>query len=233
MALVGPNCYGLINYTIGEILWPFGAGDSRVDKGVALVMQSGMLPANLTMNDRSVPIAYIISAGNQAVLTIEDYLDVLVDDPRVTALGLYVEGIIDIDKFAEVAIRALQNGKPIVALKAGRSRLAEQISISHTGSLAGTDEAFQAYFDQLGIIRVDAPVDLLETLKLLSVSGAPKGNRIAAFTCSGGDAAMVADYCETVGLDLAQPSAQTCKQLAKLLPDIATAANPLDYTTPL
>lgn len=233
MALVGPNCYGLINYTIGEILWPFGAGDQRVDSGVALVMQSGMLPANLTMNDRSVPIAYIVSVGNQAVLTIEDYLDVMVDDSRVTAIGMYIEGIVDIGKFAAVAARALRNRKPIVALKAGRSKLAEQISVSHTGSLVGTDEAFQALFDQLGIIRVDAPADLLETLKLLSVSGAPTGNRIAAFTCSGGDAAMVADYCEAVGLDLPQPSKPTCDRLAELLPDIATAANPLDYTTPL
>ena len=62
MALVGPNCYGLINYTNGATLWPFGAGDNRCQRGVALVMQSGMIPANLTMNQRSVPIAYVISA---------------------------------------------------------------------------------------------------------------------------------------------------------------------------
>ena len=65
LALVGPNCYGLINYSNGATLWPFGAGNQRCEKGIALIMQSGMLPANLTMNDRSVPIAYVISAGNQ------------------------------------------------------------------------------------------------------------------------------------------------------------------------
>ena len=233
MALVGPNCYGLINYTLGEVLWPFGAGEHRADRGIALVMQSGMLPANLTMNDRSVPITYVISVGNQSILTIEDFVNELVDDARVTAFGLYIEGIVDIDRFATAAIRALQAQKPIVVVKAGRSKLAEQISVSHTGSLAGADQAFDAFFDRLGIIRVDSPVDLLETLKFLSVSGAPRGNRVAAFTCSGGDAAMVADYCERVGLDLAQPSAATRKALTSLLPDIATAANPLDYTTPL
>ncbi len=233
MALVGPNCYGLINYTNGATLWPFGAGDNRCQRGVALVMQSGMIPANLTMNQRSVPIAYVISAGNQAVLSIEDYIDLLVDDERVTAIGLYIEGIKDIDKFAAAALKALALGKPVVVLKAGRSRLAAQLSVSHTGSLAGSDQAFDALFAQLGMIRVDAPVAMLEVLKLLSVSGSPKGRRIAAFTCSGGDAALLADYCEKVGLELPQPSSSARKALTALLPDIATVSNPLDYTTPL
>jgi len=233
MALVGPNCYGLVNYTNGAVLWPFGAGNHRCHKGVALIMQSGMLPANMIMNDRSVPITHVISAGNQAVLTIEDYIDVLLDDPAVTAIGLYIEGIKNIQKFADAAIKAITVDKPIVVLKAGKSSLGTQISISHTGSLAGTDQAFQALFDQYGMIRVDSPVQMMETLKFLSVSGAPKGYRLAAFTCSGGDAALVADYCDRVGLELKQPSAIASEKLADLLPDIATVSNPLDYTTPL
>jgi acyl-CoA synthetase (NDP forming) len=233
MALVGPNCYGLVNYTNGATLWPFGAGEARCDKGIALVMQSGMIPANLTMNDRSVPITYVISAGNQAVLSIEDYIDVLVDDDRVTAIGLYIEGVKKIDKFADAAAKALKARKPIAVLKAGSSKLASQLAMSHTGSLAGADQAFQALFDQLGMIRVASPVDMMETLKFLSVSGAPKGNRVAAFTCSGGDAALVADYCDRVGLDLPQPSVDAAKDLTAMLPEIATVANPLDYTTPI
>ena len=233
MALVGPNCYGVINFTNGAVLWPFGAGDSRCDKGVALIMQSGMLPANMTMNERSVPISYVISAGNQAVLAIEDYMDLLVDDTAVTAIGLYIEGIRDIRKFAAAAIRAITANKPVVVLKAGKSALGSSISVTHTGSLAGTDEAFQALFEQIGMIRVNSPVELVETLKFLSVSGAPKGNRLAAFTCSGGDAAMVADYCERVGLDLSPPSVDCVRELTQRLPDIATPTNPLDYTTVL
>lgn len=233
MALVGPNCYGLVNYSNGAILWPFGAGESRCDKGIALVMQSGMIPANLTMNERSVPISIVISVGNQAVLAIEDYIDALVDDERVTAIGLYIEGIRDIEAFAAAALKALRLAKPLVVLKAGRSDLAERLSVSHTGSLSGADQAFQALFDQLGIIRVNAPVEMMETLKFLSVSGAPRGRKIAAFTCSGGEAALLADYCAGIGLELPQPSAPVSKQLAGLLPDIATVSNPLDYTTPL
>ncbi|MCZ6470078.1 MAG: acetate--CoA ligase family protein [Gammaproteobacteria bacterium] len=233
LALIGPNCYGFINYTNGATLWPFGSGRQRCEKGIALIMQSGMLPANLTMNDRSVPIAYVISAGNQVSLAIEDYIDALAEDPGVTAIGLYIEGIKDIKKFAAASLKALQASKPIVVLKAGRSALGSSLTVSHTGSLAGTDEAFQALFDQLGIVRVDAPVALIETLKFLSVSGAPKGRRLAAFTCSGGEATILADYCQKVGLCLPQPSAKAYKKLAELLPDIATVSNPLDYTTPL
>jgi len=233
MALVGPNCYGVINFTNGALLWPFGAGTGRCEQGVALIMQSGMLPSNLIMNERSLPISYVISAGNQALLAIEDYLELLVEEPAVTAVGLYIEGIRDIDRFAAAAIRALEVNKPIVVLKAGKSVLGSDISLSHTGSLAGADQAFAALFEQLAMIRVNSPVEMMETLKLLSVSGAPTGRRLAAFTCSGGDAAMVADYCERVGLELPQPSAETVSKLEKLLPDIATASNPLDYTTPL
>jgi acyl-CoA synthetase (NDP forming) len=233
LALVGPNCYGLVNFTNGAVLWPFGAGHHRCHKGVALVMQSGMLPANMIMNDRSVPISYVISAGNQAVLTIEDYIDVLLDDPAVTAIGLYIEGIKNIQKFADAAIKAIIAGKPVVVLKAGKSSLGSQISISHTGSLAGTDQAFQALFEQLGMIRVESPVEMMETLKFLSVSGAPQGHKLAAFTCSGGDAALVADYCEKIGLELTQPSTAASEMLTNILPDIATVSNPLDYTTPL
>ena len=233
MALVGPNCYGVINFTNGALLWPFGAGSEPCERGVALIMQSGMLPANLIMNARSVPISYVISAGIQALLAIEDYLELLLDEPAVTAVGLYIEGIRDIDRFAAAAIRAIEVNKPIVVLKAGKSALGSDISLSHTGSLAGTDQAFAALFEQLAMIRVNSPVEMMETLKLLSVSGAPTGRRLAAFTCSGGDAAMVADYCAHAGLALPQPSQETARQLAKLLPDIATASNPLDYTTPL
>ncbi|MDH3859849.1 MAG: acetate--CoA ligase family protein, partial [Gammaproteobacteria bacterium] len=156
-----------------------------------------------------------------------------VDDPAVVAIGLYIEGIRSIKKFADAAIKAITTGKPIVVLKAGKSSLGEQISITHTGSLAGTDQAFQALFDQLGMIRVGSPVEMMETLKFLSISGAPKGNKLAAFTCSGGDAALVADYCDRVGLALVQPSNTAKSALVELLPDIATASNPLDYTTPL
>ncbi len=233
MALVGPNCYGMINYVDDAILWPFGAGTHKCRRGAALIMQSGMITADMAMNQRSVPLAYVISAGNQAMLAVEDYMDVLVDDPRVSGFGIYIEGIVSIEKFAAACMKALQAGKPVLVMKAGSSSIGAGLAVSHTGSLSGSDEAHQALFDQLGVIRVRSPELMLETLKFMTLSGVPKGRRVAAFTCSGGEALMVADYCESKGLALPQPSQSSGRKLAGLLPDIATISNPLDYTTPL
>jgi acetate---CoA ligase (ADP-forming) len=233
MALVGPNCSGLNNFIDDAPLWPFPFKFSHEDRGVAFITQSGMLGNTMTLNQRSVPFAYIISAGNQAVLGIEDYLNVLVDNPTVTAIGLYIEGLRDIPGFTDAALLALEKNIPIVALKAGTSEIGSRLTVTHTGSLSGTDDLYQALFDRLGIIRVTSPIALLETLKLLTVSGAPKGNRIAAFTASGGDCAMIADGGEPRGLLFPQPSEKISKVLTQQLPPIATVSNPLDYTTPL
>ncbi len=233
MALVGPNCYGVINYVHDAILWPFGAGAHKCRKGAALIMQSGMITADMAMNQRSVPLAYVISVGNQAMLAVEDYMDVLIDDPQVSVFGIYVEGIIHLEKFAAACLKALFAGKPILLLKAGSSSIGASLAVSHTGSLSGADEAHQALFDLFGVIRVRSPELMLEALKFMTISGIPEGRRIAAFTCSGGEALMVADYCERNGLELPQPSESTVQKLAELLPDIATISNPLDYTTPL
>jgi acyl-CoA synthetase (NDP forming) len=233
LALVGPNCYGLINYVHDAVLWPYGHGGARVERGVALISQSGMLGTNLTMNRRSVPFAYVISAGNMAMLCVEDYLEVLIEDPAVSAVGLYLETLRDIPRFAEIAARALDAGIPIVALKVGRSEIGARLTITHTGSLAGPDDYYQALFDRLGVVRVDSPVALLETLKMLTVAGAPRGRRVAGFTCSGGDATMLADGAARAGITFDQPSPAAARDLADRLPDIATVSNPLDYTTPL
>lgn len=233
LALVGPNCQGVLNYVNRATMWPFGYPFETFDKGAAVISQSGMLCSNLTMQQRSVPFSYVISAGNQAVLGIEDYLDVLIDDAAVTAVGLYIEGLRDIARFSEVALRALKAGIPIVALKAGSSKVGAKVTITHTGSLSGSDAMYSALFDRVGVIQVETPAVLLETLKLISVSGAPAGYRLAAFTLSGGEAAILADTCEKFGLQLTQPSPRAAAELARRLPDIATVSNPLDLTTPL
>ena len=233
LALIGPNCYGLINYVDRVALWPFAHGGSCPGYGAAIITQSGMLSSDLTMSQRSVPFAYMISAGNQSVLRVEDFIGLLVDDDKVRAIGIHIEGLQDVHAFERGARRALEAGKPIVALKSGTSKIGGQLTVSHTGSLSGTDDLYQALFDRLGIIRVHNPAALLETLKFICVSGLPKGNRIAGFTCSGGGATMLADHAEKIGLDFAQPSNAAATKLRDRLPDIATVSNPLDYTTPI
>ena len=233
LALVGPNVFGLLNYLSGAHLWPYAHGGRRVERGVALVSQSGMLSGYVTTNQRSVDFSYVIGAGNQTCLGVEDYLEALVENPAVNAFGLYVEALRDIPRFTDIAIQALAHHKPIVVLKGGASEVGAATTVTHTGSLAGTDSFYQALFDRLGIVRVTTPSQMLETLKLLTVAGAPSGKKLAAFTCSGGDAAMVADGGALLGLEFSPVSLSTRNTLNELLPSIATVSNPLDYTTPL
>jgi acyl-CoA synthetase (NDP forming) len=196
-------------------------------------MQSGNIALNLSRNDRSVPFAYVISSGNQAILNAADYVDALADDPKVTAIGLYLEGIRDVPAFSRAAAKALQRGKPLVALKAGNSELGAKFAMSHTGSLAGSDKMYDALFDRLGIIRVYSVPQLLETLKLVSTAGLPKGDRLAVFTCSGGECLLTADLCDTLGVPLPGFSKDQAEDLRAQLPVFATVSNPLDYNTSL
>ncbi|TFG87248.1 MAG: CoA-binding protein, partial [Hyphomicrobiales bacterium] len=233
LAVVGPNCYGVLNYTDHVALWPFAHGGNSGPQGAAIITQSGMLSSDLTMSQRSVPFAYMISAGNQSVLTLENFTDVLAEQAEVRAIGLHIEGLKDIPAFERAALKALERGVPIVALKTGTSVIGSRLTVSHTGSLSGTDDLYQALFDRLGIIRVTNPAQLLETLKFICIAGIPKGNRLAGFTCSGGGATMLADHAEAIGLEFPPPTGATATELRRLLPSTATVSNPLDYTTPI
>ncbi len=233
MALIGPNCYGMINYVDDVALWPFAHGGSCPGYGAAIITQSGMLSSDLTMSQRSVPFAYMISAGNQATLRLEDFVDFLVDLPEVKVIALHIEGLKDVPAFERAALKALERSVPIIALKTGTSEIGSALTISHTGSLSGSDDLYNALFDRLGVIRVYNPSQLLETVKFIAVAGLPKGVRVGGFTCSGGGATMLADYAEKVGLQFTEPSQKVKTDLPALLPLTATLSNPLDYTTPI
>lgn len=231
LALVGPNCYGVLNYFDGVALWADQHGGRKVDRGIAIISQSGNISLNLTMTGRSVPLGYVISVGNQAVLDISDFLDAVIEDPRIAAVGLYIEGLRDVASFSRAAARALEKGIPVVALKVGKSELGAQVALSHTSSLAGSDRLYQALFDRLGIIRVPSIPGLLETLKLLTVTGPLAGSRLSAFTCSGGESALMADLAEQAGLSFPELTAEQVTELRPRLPVFATISNPLDYNT--
>ncbi len=233
MVLIGPNCYGLINYVGNCALWPFAHGGTCPGFGAAIITQSGMFSSDITMSQRSLPMAYMASVGNQADLGLTELLDLLCEREEVRAIGLHIEGLSDVSAFERAALKAMRGGKPVVALKTGSSSIGETLTLSHTGSLAGSDTLYDALFDRLGVIRVTNPSQLLETLKFLCVSGAPRGARIMGFTCSGGGATMLADYAEVIGLNFPEPDDKARKTLTELLPPIATVSNPLDYTTPI
>ena len=139
MPVLGPNCYGLINYLDGALLWPDQHGGGRVERGVAIVTQSGNIGCNITMQRRALPIAYLVTMGNQAVVGLSAAIETLARDARVTAIGLHIEGIDDPAAFARAVAVARAHGKPVVVLKTGGSAAGAALTVSHTASLAGAD----------------------------------------------------------------------------------------------
>jgi acyl-CoA synthetase (NDP forming) len=231
MALLGPNCYGLLDYLHSSALWPVAHGGKAVEKGVAVLTQSGNFAYNLSMSDRSLPVAYMASVGNQAQLGVAELMDVLLDEPRVTAIGLHLEGLKNVPGFARAAHKALEKGIPIIALKTGVSQIGAELALSHTSSLSGSDALYDALFDRLGVIRVSGPVSFVETLKAAACGNLPTGNSLVALACSGGDAGLIADYAERNDLTLPKLDAGQVGELAQVLPSYANLVNPLDFTT--
>ena len=231
MRILGPNCYGFLNLADGAALWPDQHGALRADRGVALITQSSNIAINLTMHTRGLPLAYVVTAGNQAQTGMAEIASALLDDPRVTALGLHIEGIGDLAGFAAMAAHAQDLGKPIVVVKAGASDQARLAAVSHTGSLAGSDAGADALFARLGIARVTGLAELLETLKILHVVGKLASPDIASMSCSGGEAGLMADLATRAGLNCpALTQRQHADLRAALGPKVALA-NPLDYHT--
>ncbi len=231
MPILGPNCYGFINYLDGALLWPDQHGGKREETGVAIVTQSSNIAINLTMQRRGLPIAYIVTAGNQSQQSIASIGAALLADPRVTALGLHIEGFGDLRAFEELATVARQHGKPIIALKVGKSSQARAATVSHTASLAGEDAGAQAFLDRLQIPRVNSLPEFLETLKLLHVIGRLESNNIASISCSGGEASLCADLAVGRNLTFSPLSDRQHTNLRAALGPMVALANPLDYHT--
>jgi len=228
MPLIGPNCYGLLNYLNGAMLWPDQQGGQRVDEGVAIITMSSNVGFNLTMQRRGLPIAYMISLGNRLKFDLHDAIRVLARQDRVTALGLFVETMPDPWAFEEAVNLAREMGKPIVAIKVGRSEVAQKMVISHTASLAGSDALVSALFERLGVARVNSLEALMEALKVLHVLGPLAGGRVAASSTSGGDLTLLAD---ALGPSLTMPplSEKVAQRLRETVHERVVPANPLDY----
>ncbi len=231
MPILGPNCYGLLNYLDNVTLWPDQHGGRACDKGVAIIGQSSNVLINMTMQKRSLPIAYTVAAGNQAQTQLSDIASYLLDDERVTAIGLYIEGFGDILKLEAMAAKARKMGKPIVAIKTGKSEKSKLATLTHTASLAGGKAASSALMKRLGIIEVNSIAVFLETLKLLHTCGALEGNAISSMSCSGGEAGLIADMAEDTNINFRDISPKQTNILKDILGPIVTVANPLDYHT--
>jgi acyl-CoA synthetase (NDP forming) len=231
MPVLGPNCYGFVNYLDNVPLWPDQHGGTPVETGVALVTQSSNLAINLSMQRRGLPLAYLLTAGNQAQTGLAALATAALEDPRVTALGLHVEGFGDLRASEAMAARARALAKPVVVLKAGRSAAARVASLSHTASLAGADTVSSAFLRRLGLTEVASPAVLLETLSLLHLGGPLAGPHIASVSCSGGEASLMADLAEPTAARFRPFAPATAARLAAALGPRVAIANPLDYHT--
>ena len=231
MPVVGPNCYGTIAATVGAALWPDQQGLSRVDRGVALITQSGNIGVNLSMQTRPMDVSHLLTLGNQAVVGVEDCMEVLVDDPAVTGVGLHIEALHDVERFSEACHRAATLGIPVVALKTGASDQGARIAVSHTGSLVGSDAAYDALFRRLGVHRVTSVPELLDTLFLLERLGPLPGDRIVSLSCSGGEASVVADRAAAHGVVFPDFTDDHRRRVSGSFSTLVSVSNPFDYHT--
>ncbi|WP_026617856.1 acetate--CoA ligase family protein [Ensifer aridi] len=231
MPIVGPNCYGFINMLDGALLWPDQHGMLRVERGVAVLTQSSNIACNISMQKRGLPLAYVMTAGNQAQTGLSDIACAVLEDPRVTAVGLHIEGFDSIEALERLATRARELRKPVVTLKVGKSEAAQAATVSHTASLAGNDRVSSALLARLGIGRVDTLPELLETLKLLHLHGPLPNADISSMSCSGGEASLMADAGVRRSVNFRPLKEEQRRPLRESLGEMVTIANPLDYHT--
>ena len=231
MPILGPNCYGFVNYLDGAPLWPDQHGGRRRDRGVAIVSQSSNLAITLTMNLRAVPVAVVATLGNRATVGVAAVTDALLDDGRVSAVGLLVETLEDAPALAAAAAKARAKRVPVVALELGRSEAGARLTLSHTASLAGEEARAAAFLERVGIVRARSLPGFLEALKLLHVTGPLPGRDVASLSCSGGEAALMADALDARRLRARPLTEAERARVGATLSDLVTVSNPLDYHT--
>lgn len=231
LALIGPNCLGFANLTVKTPAMPSLEGKLRAG-AVGIASQSGAIGNLLTQfaAKRGIGVSAMISSGNEAVLAVNDSLEYLVHDPNTKAIAMFMESVRHPEAFQRVARQAQAQGKPIVALKAGRSRASQRVAQAHTGALTGDDQVIDALFGQLGILRVDSLEELMVTAHMLGVTGRLPGRRAGFMAISGGLCGIAADIGEAAGLEFPEWSEGTKASLKELLPEIEMVENPFDST---
>ncbi|MGD0699554.1 MAG: acetate--CoA ligase family protein [Trebonia sp.] len=232
LTILGPNGNGYINAAAG--ITPYGlAIDPPLLRGpVGVVLQSGALAsAVLTFAQaRNVGVSLLVSMGNESMVSLTDVMRYLIDDDDTRVIALFIESLRRPDEFLALAREALVRGKPVIAIKVGRSQAGARVARAHTGSLVGDDAVVDAVFRQNGVIRVDSLEDLIITAGLLAASGPLPGPRFGFVTASGGASEIIADRAEDEGIEIPEFSAETVRRLRQVVPPFGAAANPVDVT---
>ena len=233
LAVLGPNCMGVINGFDRVAMWGDNGYFEAVDgNGVALISQSGAFLFGVTNVERAYPLGYGISAGNQAVLDIADLIEVVIADPRVRVVGLYVEGLLDGRQLGAALGNALEKEIPVVLLRGGGTQASAERSFSHTGTLAVPNDFWKALVERYALVEVHSPKQLVETTKLLAVSGVLPGPRVFFTTYSGAACTLLAEQAPARGLELPPVSDTNYARIRPTLPDVVTISNPFDLALP-
>lgn len=233
MAVMGANCAGFVNNIDGIYAFGMLLNREAVPGNIAVISQSGKICLNM-MQMNHMNYSYLISSGNSTCIRVEDYLEYLIEDNDTKVIGLYLEGIKDVPKFSAVLTLAAKKRKPIVIMKVGKTAKGSALASSHTGSLSGSDKAFDAVTKKFGVIRVDDIEELAEMCHLLSVIPMlPAKPTLAAMCLSGGETGICADMGTLMGMTYPEPAPETTEKLKELLPGYATVANPLDMSATL
>jgi len=229
IALCGPNCMGVLSPAskssahMNEVVDP-----ASLLGNVGLISQSGSICSSLIADCRRYGFSYIVSSGNEAVLTLADYLDFMIRDDTTKVIAIFAESIRDPIRFMRMLDAAADAGKPVVILKAGKSERAKQAILTHTGSLAGQYKIFSAMLKAHRAIEVNDIDELCEVLAVCQGKWWPRGRRLAIVTGSGGQAELILDRSHTAGLDLAPLAQEERADALIAFGGIAGDGNPLD-----
>jgi acetate---CoA ligase (ADP-forming) len=236
MRVLGPNTIGLVNLSDGIVLSASGALEmNRFRVGnIGVVSQSGGILGSLLSRAaaRGIGLSKLISTSNEMDLGLADFIDALVDDDNTDVIALYVEAVRHPEKFRQAALRATKAGKPIVAFKIGRSEAGANAAVSHTGAMAGSDQMYDAFFKQLGVIRAQTFGNLIDIASALATRRVLRGNRVAILTSTGGAGTLVSDSLGVAGFLTPPPDVQTAADLRALQTGdhAALDRNPIDVT---
>jgi acyl-CoA synthetase (NDP forming) len=232
MALVGPNCMGVIDLTVNAATYIGDVSPYLTRGGVAGIAQSGSVTDAFVQSGSRVGFSRIISCGSEVILDVCDYLAYCLDDPATTSVILFLEGFRRPERFLALADRAMEIGKPIMVVKVGRSEQAKAAAIAHSGSLAGEARVTDAALDAAGVIRCADLDELLETAELVEgIRRTGRGigaGRAGVVTVSTGEASLIADLAPSAGLDLPPIPAAARDRILEHLPTMGFIANPLD-----
>ena len=242
MRVIGPNSEGFFSApsraratfspTVESVVGPDSERHRVSARRVGVVAQSGGMGFGVMHRGHADGLAFshVISTGNEADVDVADCLDFMVDDSHTDIIALYLECVRDVAGFEAACARAALSNKPIVAIKVGRSTAGGRATQSHTGSIAGWDAAYDAFFRKYGVVAAADLSEAIAILGLLATCPRIDGNRIAVLTGSGGAGALVSDVLERNGLVLPVLGAATQQAIGALVPSYASAQNPVDVT---